>query len=77
MLGSLAKKIFGTANARRLKTYAPKVAAINALEGEVAALAASLRFFMTRDFLQTMECRDSGRRSASDLRQFRGRAGPP
>ncbi len=39
MLGSLAKKIFGTANARRLKTYAPKVAAINALEGEVAALS--------------------------------------
>ncbi len=39
MLGSLAKKIFGTANARRLKTYTPKVAAINALESEVAALS--------------------------------------
>ncbi len=39
MLGSLAKKIFGTANARRLKTYTPKVAAINALEPEVAALS--------------------------------------
>ena len=39
MLGSLAKKIFGTANARRLKTYTPKVAAINALESDVAALS--------------------------------------
>ncbi len=39
MLGSLAKKIFGTANARRLKNYAPRVAAINALESEVAALS--------------------------------------
>ena len=38
MFGALAKKIFGSANDRRLKTYAPKVAAINALEAEVAAL---------------------------------------
>ena len=39
MLGSLAKKIFGTANMRRLKSYTPKVAAINALEPEVQALS--------------------------------------
>ncbi len=39
MLGALAKKIFGSANDRRLKTYAPKVAAINALEPEMAALS--------------------------------------
>ncbi len=38
MFGVLAKKIFGSANDRRLKTYAPKVKAINALEPEVAAL---------------------------------------
>ena len=38
MFGALAKKIFGSANDRRLKTYTPKVAAINALEAEVAAL---------------------------------------
>ena len=37
MLGARARKIFGSANDRRLKTYAPKVAAINALEAEVAA----------------------------------------
>ena len=39
MLGNLAKKIFGTANDRRLKTYRPRVEAINALEPEVAALS--------------------------------------
>ena len=39
MFGALAKKIFGSANDRRLKSYAPKVVAINALEPEVAALS--------------------------------------
>ena len=39
MFGALAKKIFGSANERRLKTYQPKVKAINALEPEVAALS--------------------------------------
>jgi preprotein translocase subunit SecA len=38
MFGSLAKKIFGTANDRRLKGYRPKVAAINALEPEMVTL---------------------------------------
>ena len=39
MFGALAKKIFGSANDRRLKTFAPKVQAINALEPEVSALS--------------------------------------
>ncbi len=38
MFGALAKKIFGSANDRRLKTYAPKVQAINALEPELLKL---------------------------------------
>jgi preprotein translocase subunit SecA len=38
MLGSFAKMVFGSANDRRLKGYAPKVAAINALEPEVTKL---------------------------------------
>ncbi len=38
-LGTIARKLFGTANDRRLKGYKPKVAAINALEAEVAALS--------------------------------------
>ncbi|HEY8578786.1 MAG TPA: preprotein translocase subunit SecA, partial [Beijerinckiaceae bacterium] len=39
MFASLAKKIFGSANDRRLKTYGPRVAAINALEAEIAKLS--------------------------------------
>ena len=39
MFGSLLKKIFGSSNDRRLKGYRPKVAAINALEAEFAALS--------------------------------------
>ncbi|WP_210493612.1 preprotein translocase subunit SecA [Microvirga antarctica] len=39
MFGSFAKKIFGSVNERRLKSYRPKVAAINALEPELAALS--------------------------------------
>ncbi len=38
MLGSLAKKIFGSSNDRRVKGYRPRVQAINALEPELAAL---------------------------------------
>ena len=39
MLAAIAKKIFGSANDRRLKRYASKVAEINALEPEVAKLS--------------------------------------
>ncbi|WP_395665222.1 preprotein translocase subunit SecA [Methylocella sp.] len=39
MLASFAKKIFGSANDRRLKSYKPKVAAINALEPEMLKLS--------------------------------------
>jgi preprotein translocase subunit SecA len=39
MFGSIAKMIFGSSNERRLKTYKPQVAAINALEPEMAALS--------------------------------------
>ena len=39
MLGALAKKLFGSSNDRRVKGYQPRVAAINALENEIAALS--------------------------------------
>jgi preprotein translocase subunit SecA len=39
MFGSLAKKIFGSANDRRVKGYDPKVKAINALEAELEKLS--------------------------------------
>ena len=38
-LGALASKVFGSSNDRKLKKYPPLVAAINALEPEVAALS--------------------------------------
>ncbi len=39
MLGGLARKLFGSANDRRVKSYRPAVQAINALEAEVSALS--------------------------------------
>src|SRR5512138_3851724 len=39
MIGSLARKLFGTANDRRVRGYHPKVEAINALEPEVEKLS--------------------------------------
>jgi preprotein translocase subunit SecA len=38
-LGSLARKIFGSSNDRRIKGYAPRVTEINALEPELSALS--------------------------------------
>lgn len=37
-LGAIARKIFGSANDRRVKSYAPRIAQINALEVELEAL---------------------------------------
>ncbi|MBZ5520940.1 MAG: preprotein translocase subunit SecA, partial [Acidobacteriia bacterium] len=39
MIGAVARKLFGSANERRIRAYQPRVAAINALENEVAALS--------------------------------------
>ena len=39
MLGAVARKLFGTANDRRIKGYKPRVDAINALEPELAKLS--------------------------------------
>ena len=54
MIGALAKKIFGTANDRRLKTYAPKVNAINALEADVEALTDDALKDRTRQFREEL-----------------------
>src|SRR5690606_14201326 len=39
MIAALARKLFGSANDRRIKSYQPRVAAINALEKELEALS--------------------------------------
>ncbi|MBI1980602.1 MAG: preprotein translocase subunit SecA, partial [Methylocystis sp.] len=54
MIGALAKKIFGSANDRRLKTYAPKVNAINALEPQVEALSDDELKDRTRQFREEL-----------------------
>ena len=39
MIGGLARKLFGSANDRRIRSYRPRVEAINALEPELEALS--------------------------------------
>jgi preprotein translocase subunit SecA len=39
MIGAIARKFFGSANERRIRTYMPRVAEINALEKELEALS--------------------------------------
>src|SRR5688500_4562580 len=50
MFGSLATKIFGSINERRLKSYRPKVAAINAMEAELEKLSDDELRARTQDF---------------------------
>ena len=50
MIGALARKIFGSANDRRVKGYQPKVDAINALEKEFEALSDDALRERTEDF---------------------------
>jgi preprotein translocase subunit SecA len=39
MIGAIARKLFGSSNERRIKAYMPRVAEINALEGELEKLS--------------------------------------
>src|SRR6201988_4082370 len=39
MIGVIARKLFGSSNERRIKSYRPRVDAINALEKELEALS--------------------------------------
>jgi preprotein translocase subunit SecA len=39
MIGAVARKLFGSANDRRIRSYQPRVAAINAMEKELEALS--------------------------------------
>jgi len=52
MIGALARKIFGSANERRLRGYYPKVNAINALEPELEKLSDDELRARTEDFKQ-------------------------
>jgi len=50
MLGALARKVFGSANDRRIKSYRPRVDAINAMEKELEALSDEALRARTEDF---------------------------
>src|SRR5262249_37830636 len=39
MIGAIARKLFGTSNERRIKSYLPRVAQINALEKQLESLS--------------------------------------
>ncbi len=49
-LGGLARKLFGSANERRVRSYQPKVAAINALEESMKALSDEALAGKTQEF---------------------------
>ena len=55
MIGSLARKIFGSSNDRRVRAYYPKVEAINALEPEVAKLSNEELRARTDEFRKQVE----------------------
>ena len=51
MIGALARKIFGTPNDRRIKSYQSRVDAINALEPDLVALSdEALRYLLCKRF---------------------------
>ena len=52
MFGSLARKIFGSSNDRRLRTFSSRVAAVNALEPEMVALSDAELAARTTQFRQ-------------------------
>ena len=50
MIGAVARKLFGSANERRIRSYQPRVDAINALEKELEALSDEALRARTADF---------------------------
>jgi preprotein translocase subunit SecA len=50
MIGAVARKLFGSANERRIRSYQPRVAEINAMEEELAALSDEALRARTDDF---------------------------
>ncbi len=50
MIGAVARKLFGSANERRIRSYQPRVDAINALEKELEALSDEALRARTEDF---------------------------
>src|SRR5262245_27686696 len=54
MIAAIARKLFGSANDRRIKSYMPRVAAINALEKELEGLSDEALRARTEGFRQQL-----------------------
>src|SRR6266508_4734196 len=50
MIGALARKLFGSSNERRIKSYQPRVDEVNALEKELEKLSDDALRARTEDF---------------------------
>ena len=50
MIGAVARKLFGSANDRRIRSYQPRVSEINALENELEALSDDALRARTEEF---------------------------
>src|ERR1700742_990380 len=50
MIGAIARKLFGSSNERRIKSYLPRVAEINALEKELEGLSGEALRVRTEEF---------------------------
>jgi len=50
MIGAVARKLFGSANDRRIRSYQPRVDEINALEKELEALSDDALRARTEEF---------------------------
>ena len=53
-LGGVARKLFGSANDRRIRAYRPRVAAINAMEEQISALSDEALKAKTAEFRQQL-----------------------
>src|ERR1700681_991233 len=54
MIGAVARKLFGSANERRIRGYQPRVDAINAMEPEISALSDEALKARTAEFRQQL-----------------------
>src|SRR5271166_565234 len=54
MIAGFARKLFGSANERLIKSYRPRVSAINALEGEIEKLSDDELRARTEEFRQQL-----------------------
>src|SRR2546430_17709668 len=54
MIGAVARKLFGSANERRIRKYRPRVEEINALERELEALSDEALRARTAEFKQQL-----------------------